>query len=190
MRHACADRRHRSRRRWRSARGRPGWGCGGRCRGRCGYGAWWCVGPRSLLRARAWRPHPAPQRRTPSRQAVLIVRSHRRAFRHCGCSSHGSRGVDAPQHRPRLGARGRHHGNPRRCFDSWRLGDDPRRRDRGIRLGLVAFGLSLINVPGIVISVILGFLLIGSITLLIPGRKFVASLRSRREATARSETTH
>ena len=66
-------------------------------------------------------------------QAVLIVRSHRRAFRHCGCPSDGSRGVDAPQHRPRLGARGRHHGNPRRCFDSWRLGDDPRRRDRGIR---------------------------------------------------------
>jgi rhamnose transport system permease protein len=58
-------------------------------------------------------------------------------------------------------------------------------------LGLVTFGLSLINVPGIVISVILRFLLIGSITLAILGRKFVTSLRSRREATARrSETTH
>ena len=57
-------------------------------------------------------------------------------------------------------------------------------------LVLVTFGLSLINVPGVAISVILGFLRIGSITLPILGRKFVTSLRSRREATARSETTH
>jgi rhamnose transport system permease protein len=55
---------------------------------------------------------------------------------------------------------------------------------------LTTFGLSLINVPEIVISVMLGFLLIGSITLPILGRKFVTSLRSRREATARPETTH
>ncbi len=57
-------------------------------------------------------------------------------------------------------------------------------------LVLVTLGLSLINVPGVAISVILWFLLIGSITLPILGRKFVTSLRSRREATARSETTH
>jgi rhamnose transport system permease protein len=57
-------------------------------------------------------------------------------------------------------------------------------------LGLVTFGLSLINVPGIVISVILGFLLIGSITLPILGRKIVTSLRSRREPSTRSEKTH
>ena len=43
-------------------------------------------------------------------------------------------------------------------------------------LGLVTFGLSLINVPGIVISVILGFLLIGAITLPIVGRRIVAAL--------------
>jgi rhamnose transport system permease protein len=40
-------------------------------------------------------------------------------------------------------------------------------------LGLVTFGLSLINVPGIVISVILGFLLIASITLPLLVRRFM-----------------
>ena len=138
--------------------------------------------PPILLRARAWRAN--------NQHGLSEGRSHRRAFRHRSRSSDGSRGVDAPQHRPRLGARGRHHGNPRRGFDSWRVGDDPGFVIAVFVLGLVTFGLSLINVSGIVISVILGFLLIGSITLPILGRKFVASLRSRREATARSETTH
>lgn len=153
------------------------------------FGAW-CVGPRSLLRARAWRPHPAPQRRTPSRQAVLIVRSHRRAFRHCGGPSDGSRGVDAPQHRPRLGARGGYHGNPRRCFDSWRLEDDPRRRDRGIRPRPGGVRPVFDQCTGNRDQRHIGILADRLIALPIPGRKFVASLRSRREATARSGTTH
>jgi rhamnose transport system permease protein len=46
-------------------------------------------------------------------------------------------------------------------------------------LGIVTFGLSLINVPGIVISVILGFLLITSITLPILVRRFMVRGRRR-----------
>jgi len=46
-------------------------------------------------------------------------------------------------------------------------------------LGLVTFGLSLINVPGIVISVILGFLLIASITLPILARWTIAASQRR-----------
>ena len=38
-------------------------------------------------------------------------------------------------------------------------------------IGLVTFGLSLVNVPGIVISVILGFLLIAAISVPILTRR-------------------
>ena len=70
-------------------------------------------------------------------------------------------------------------------------GTIPRRRDRGVcARSLVTFGLSLINVPGIVISVILGFLLIASITLPILARKIMASLQSERGASIRAETRH
>ena len=40
-------------------------------------------------------------------------------------------------------------------------------------LGLATFGLTLINVPGIVINVILGLLLIAAIALPIVARRFV-----------------
>ena len=45
-------------------------------------------------------------------------------------------------------------------------------------IGLMTFGLSLINVPGIVISVILGFLLITSISLPILTRRMLAGRRA------------
>ena len=46
-------------------------------------------------------------------------------------------------------------------------------------LGLTTFGLSLINVPGIVISILIGLLLIAAITLPILARRMMA-VRQRR----------
>lgn len=82
-------------------------------------------------------------------------------------------------HRPgdRLGAGGCHHGGARRRQYSRRLRQHARVIIAAFLMGLVTFGLSLLNVPGIVMSVIIGAMLIVVISLPIITRRMMQRRR-------------